>query len=697
MFRRVIAITLTSAVIGGVVLVGPSAGTAAAQEISPTMRAVAEAPAMPVALPSSSERSGKQSVTVGSWLSVDWKDQTLDEELDRYFAVVDVEGATQDEAYELTLYGAGAIEAYVVGADGEVVAHARHWDADRTPPVLQWEYAAGDAIVLVSDQTPVESRWARVAVSPFEGDAAVSGASDAYPLSGQVTGSLDERDASIPFHGGHYEKVWTAPKFADPGQTIVLEFAGDDTDWLSVVVVSDKGTPVAQYPVEDGMAAFALQAGEAFVVTSQAPDDFGRYQYTWDVLPDPATISEVRYESFGAPPTYRVEWQDGSSHFSSEGFVSAHPYDDYRVEISADGKSWQAVPPTSSPDGLIREFELWDGTWQVRVVRESGDFDITSDPVTFKADQDANGWNLTSLTLAAPKQTPPAGKPAGYVDLRGTVTRVDTYRDGSTRTYKPQPQYGVQFRAAGSTKWVNLAHDGQGVVVPGDGTLRVTAGTAGRPGYMTSNDVPVKVTPGTRTYSANVATPKRSTSVGGAMVFSGTITQKYSDGSWRPAVDGSSYSIEKKSGKTWKKVHTGTVKSTGRGEFAATVPLDGKGQYRLVVGGKTVKSWNLNPATPTKTAKVAKPVIGDAGKDRYAVRVDIDQKYSDGKWGQGRYGWTYQVQYREIGSKKWHSTTKVSVNKSAPFDDYVRAKGEVEFRVKATYEGKTYYSPITQA
>ena len=79
------------------------------------------------------------------------------------------------------------------------------------------------------------------------------------------------------------------------------------------------------------------------------------------------------------------------------------------------------------------------------------------------------------------------------------------------------------------------------------------------------------------------------------------------------------------------------------------------------------------------------------------MRVDIDQRFSDGRWGQGRFGWTYQLQYREVGAKKWRSTPKSSIPRSSAFDDYIRVSGDVELRVKARYKGRVYYSPVTKA
>ena len=655
-----------------------------------------------VAAPNPRARSaGYGSIAVGTFTSVTWRDCPYDEELGSYYSVLAITGAEDGAAYTASMGGMGAVQVWVLDADGEAVTYAGHPDG-LVSPQLEWQYQTGDFLLVLSGPMAQAGSTASVTLSRYGGDRSIPGAGSAGQLTTDTAGELDPRDRYLPFHGGHYDTVMRLPKGATSGQLVVLEFEGEDTDWLSVAVLTDRGAPVLEYAVDDGWVAFPQRADEVFVVTSLLPDEFGSYAYTWTVLPD-APVAHARdtgqWWDLDRPPFYTVTWTR-TALITPTTLVDGPAPATYRVEVSRDGTTWSPANLTGRnvPVGTA-EVELWEGEWRVRVALETGGYEIEGDPIAITSWGDRRGWVPTAVTLELPAAAPVPGKADGYRDLRGAIGGTETYRDGRTRPIEDMGKYTVQFRYAGRSDWMGLGHgdDGVGVTIPASGDLRVVAQTPGTSPVAVSNIVPVTVHRTTGAYKGSIATPTRSTSTPGAMVFTGTISGKWTDGSWRPATDGTWYKVQQYSKGKWRTLGSARTTSANPGAINTTFLLDGKGKYRIVAGKSVIKTWTLKPVAPTKTAKVLRPTITAAGAGRYGVSVAISQRFADGRWGPGQHGWTYKAQYRAVGAHKWRGTTTTTMTGPGPFDVHVRTPAVPhEFRVVATYKGRTYTSPTSR-
>lgn len=614
-----------------------------------------------------------------------------------------ITGAKAGEDYSTSVAGRGDIQVYVVDEDGEVLTYAAHPNAAMATPTLEWEYAAGDFLLVVSDEPPLDATTARLSLSRYTGDGALSGAGN-KPLTSALSGELEQTDRWVPFHGGHYDQQWTKPTGAKSAQEdVALYFYGDaeDTDWLSVVVVDSARRPLDEYVVEDGEVLFPLEAGESFVVTSQLPDEFGEYSFEWEVLPQPPKVSVSRA---GSEPTadggaYQVSWTLTTPHLTSVG----NPSMTHHVEISADGKDWQ-TPAVESATGTSLSgsdvIRLRDGAWQIRVVAESDDYEVTSDPISYTADADPAGWQVTALHLDNREVEYYPGKQTGWRDFTDAVTVTETYRDGTTRTSHRNPRVEVQFRAKGSTQWTVMGRSSTTrleYLFHQSGTVRlVLLGSS-----VVSEESPLTVVPRSGVYRATIAKPKASPTAGGAVVLKGTVWEKHADGSWQLLADGRWYQVQRKSGKKWVKVHSGQVGASGPGLIDETIAMAGSGTYRVTVEGKTVASWSLKLASPTKTAKITAPTITRHARSDGTTwtigAATLTQKFSDGRWGPAKHGWTYTYQYRAVGTTKWRNVSKLSVHTPGSLTNYFRTPvGETEFRVVGTFKGKTYTSPLTR-
>lgn len=637
------------------------------------------------------------SIAVGQSLEFPWKDCTRDPDLGEYVCVLTVDHARDGMTYQAALRYAGPTSVFVVDAQGDLVTYGSHPNAWPNRATVEWEYRTGDVLLLVGGQYPqLHGAYAKLELQEFA-DQPVPGVSNAKPLTTQVTGQLQYSSAWLPFHGGHYDRIWTKPNGTSSGQDdVVLYFDGDpaDTDWLSVVVLDVKGFPQAEYAVEDGVVWFPLEAGQSFVVTSQLPDDSGWYTFDWEVLPLPAQVQPVTPEGISQTeqvPLYRVKWATGGRHLASFEL----PQPTYRVEVSRDGAAWEPAVTEGAVDAtrgaLIR---LWDGDWSVRVVLESDGLELASSPVRLTATGDRAGWRVTSLHLPSAPITVYTGTQSAWRSLDGVVG--ETYRDGRTRQTAANAAVRVEFRRAGSTQWVTLGTlQGGEYWMTGTGTLRLATGS------IVSNEVPVTSVAMTQTYRGAVVKPTKSATVGGAVRVQGSVTQQFADGTWRPIAEGRWYQVQRKSGKKWVKVHSAQVRG-GAGTIDDTVSLPGSGTYRLTVEGKPVATWSLKLPSATKTARISAPTVSrhveSKGTTWNSVAATATQRFSDGRWGPAKHGWKYTVQYRAAGTKKWRTVSKHSVHTPGQLSDHFRtAAGAQEFRVVGTFKGRTYTSPIARA
>lgn len=694
--RTVVSVTIAGVLAATVLSGGPA--LASSDPVGPPRVTAGDLPDVPVKLPSLRVLSiGASSLAVGQVLEFAWADQRLDSSLNAYYTVLDVAGAVAGDSYQLTLSGAGDLSAFVLDGLGDVVAYAAHPDAAVAAPTLEWEFADGDRLLLVSDERPLAAPTAQVRLWPL-------GSVDmpwlpTWPLEGGPGGELKPTDPHIPYHGGHVDMGWTRPQEATAGRDqIVLAFEGSkaDTDWLSVVVLDSARVPVQEIPVESGMATFRLPAGQSFVVTSWEPDEFGSYAFQWIMpgTPEVAGVGDPGAWKPGDIPSYRVNWRwSTKSPALSSGMFPAERLR-HTIEVSADGRTWKpGVIARPAWDVLSdgTSVVLADGSHQLRVVTQVGTVRSVSAAFPFQATGDDAGWRITGLRLAKPPLLDIPGEEPDLLDLRHAVTATQVYRDGRTRTkvLDRAPAARFQFETG---EWRHYGEDLPWLSAPGNGAMRVES----KDGKVRSNVVRVVIPKATGKYRATMAQPTRSTTVGGAMVFTGRLSRQYDD-KWRPVHHHTSYRIQRLSGNKWVTIFSGRTQVKATGGFQATVPLAGSGTYRLVASTKPVATWKLSPAKATKTATVTKPSVGKSGKDRLKVGVEIRQRFADGRWGPGWSGWKYQVQYRTAGTSTWRATTRAAVTQSAPFVTTLKAGGKVEVRIKATYKGKTYYSPITKA
>lgn len=299
---------------------------------------------------------------------------------------------------------------------------------------------------------------------------------------------------------------------------------------------------------------------------------------------------------------------------------AASPRSTYRVEISQDGKTWATAKRHRDPAGSGAEMgvQLPDGEWQLRLVREVGDWRSRPAP-SLRRRRGLEGWKVTSIKLTTPKEQYTSGKGSSYRDLRGSVVVTETYRDGSTRTSKTTPER-VQFGAGR----VGLADPGPYRRRPGghgaagqrkparhgrvrQGRRRRGCGSPcrGRP------ELPGAPSPSRRSRRPPVAQwCSRARSSSG-----------YPNGSWQPIEDGRAWGQEGSRASPGRQ-SLGRGTANAKGQFNATVPLE-SAVYRLVVEGQLHKNLEAGRGKATKTATVAKPVVTDAGTNRYSMHVDI--------------------------------------------------------------------------
>lgn len=265
-----------------------------------------------------------------------------------------------------------------------------------------------------------------------------------------------------------------------------------------------------------------------------------------------------------------MKWASVGRHLASFEL----PQPTYRVEVSRDGATWEPAVTEGVVDAtrgaLIR---LWDGDWSVRVVLESDGLELASSPVGLTATGDRAGWRVTSLYLPSTPITVYTGTPSVRRSLDGAVVG-ETYRDGRTRQTAANAGVRVEFRRAGSTQWDTL-----GSLQGGEYWMTGTASLRPATGSIVSNEVPVTSVAMTPTYRGAVAKPKKSTTVGGAVRVQGSVTQRFADGTWHPIAEGRWYQVQRKSGKKWRKVHSGQVRGAA-GAIDDTVSLPGSGTYR---------------------------------------------------------------------------------------------------------------------
>ena len=463
---------------------------------------------LPVTLPPTRKRSLEgTALAVGETLSVTWDQQQLDAEEQLYASRLDVLGATEGQAYQLTLHGSGPISAFVVDADGEIVTYASHPFAQSAAPTLEWEFAPGDVIVLVSDDLPLDSRTATVRLTAYVGDGSLpSTRAGSLPASG-VSGAVRPTSPAVPFHGGHFDARWALNAGAGSQNNVVLSFEGDeeDTDWLSVLVLDDQLDADRRDP--GGVGRWPRSRWPRTRPSSlprTCPDEFGSYSFQW-LTGSESEITDIigpSWWTLSSQPGYRVEFDRSGSVEASSGWLGERG-PSHSVEISRDGEAW-APGKVERPDVDIDEggvrILLLDGQWQLRLVTELGGVEFVAEPIAFRAAGDDLGWRVTSLRLSTPKEQYTPGRGSWYRDLRNSVVATETYRDGTTRTRRITPDR-VQFKYAGKPGWLGLTEGGsdpRGTVrVPANGTLRV----ADKSGKVLSNEIAVSVPKGTKSLS----------------------------------------------------------------------------------------------------------------------------------------------------------------------------------------------------
>ncbi len=680
----------------------PGAPAAVALDSSPLTQLSAELPADGVdqqtteALADAVETPAPLSITPDSSLRVTWAEEELDPDLAAHVAGVDIAGAVAGASYRVSLAGAGPIEVYVVGADGEVVAAAGHPDAAIAAPDLEFEYATDDVIVLVSDGSSPTSPEATLTLARYTGDEEVR-APQATLAAAVESATLRPTDPHVPFQGGHVARVHTVPAAVQPGQVLALDFQGGTLANPVLMILDSAGTVVDAGLLDVGPVEFPLEAGERFLITSALPDQFGSYSFGWKFRAGPVRItsatgskplptghaSDLVTVTWSGAPSVAPGWDEVPIWVQRPGLS---------LEYSPDGKQWFASDQQEMSGGR-GTWPVPDGTWKIRLVGEFDGEEFSTNVVTVTCTGDLHGWTDTALRLVVPNRSPRTpGLPDGYRDVTRARHLVQTYRDGRTRTVVSEGSgYPVEFRATGSTSWQVLPFVTSGaVIVPRTGEIRIEEN--GR----RTNAVPITVVPVTSALSSTVARPTRSAQ-GGAMDFRGTISQKWADGSWREALNGTKYRVQERRKGKWRTVYRGATAASRPGKIHAAVPLARTARYRLTVDGRTIGSWKLAPAKPTRTAWITKPVVRLEKKARWGYAAfDVRQRYSDGHVGPHSSGWIVRVQHRAPGATKWRTLGRPGPPPTNEHGNPVYHAGHGQWRIVGTYRGRTYTSPTTR-
>ncbi len=686
--RRGWSTALVIALLSGAVVVPP----ATAQDVSDPgsgSRLSALELVPPDAAALDAEVRTRANVSVGGSLTLRWADAEVDPELDAHVFDVDIRGAIAGQDYRAALAGSGPIDLALLDSEGELLAYAEHPDAAVAVPDLEWEYAVGDQLVAISDAAPPAAPSATLTLTRYTGGEQVRAPQSTLSAPWE-TGELDPRDPHIPFQGSHVDRILLPATLAQPDQFVRVTLDPASTLPDPVLIVLDSaGMLVDAAALADNGLEFPLAAGERIAVTSARPDTFGTYRLHWEFLPDAVTITSAQ----GSRPTAdgqalsTVSWTR-SYWISGNG---ARPLDQ-TLEYSADREHWTQLFGAQAA-GTAKGF-IPDGTWWIRLVSEFEGEPLFSDPVRITCTGDTTNWTTTGRTLRMPKASPRVpGKPDGYRTLKGGVTLTQRYVDGQTRTTPLDLDSidAVLFRPVGSTRWQELPKEPRAdhVVIPSTGSVRV------RDNYMAlTNEVPITVVAATKNLRGSASKPRRSAR-GGAMDFTGTLSQQWADGSWRPAVDGTVVKVQRKSGSRWRTVYTGRLRAGAAGAIRETAQLTRAGTYRLRAGTGTLGTWKLTPAKPTRTARVDAPVIRRApGRKHVTFPIVIHQRYSDGHYGPPAPGWMLRIQRRSSGSGTWRTVDRHSPSALHSLPVYPGAVGQ--WRVVGTYKGRNYTSPTVR-
>lgn len=314
----------------------------------------------------------------------------------------------------------------------------------------------------------------------------------------------------------------------------------------------------------------------------------------------------------------------------SDGVVTDGPLaGSQRLESAAvDSATWTTTNPSTCAVTVTLS-----ASRQFRCVSGSG----THDPVTVTA-----MTPTTTVTLGTPTVTPASSVRGESITLAAPVSMV--YPDSSSWPAPTDVQYRIEFLAASSDRWVQIAgpftlesrgNVNRPMTMPGTGKLRIVSGSVA----STPVDL-VEATP-QETYTWSEVSFPTSVPTRGMLSASARVRQTWSDGVSRNVADGTAIEVQFATAYStldpdlqWRTVSTAT---SGGGAVSIRVAPLTSGFWRLKLGssmttpafvqlvGSTPLAWS---ATFVPRAN-EKPFVGTAS--RYDVSMSLGG-YAGGSW-----------------------------------------------------------------
>lgn len=249
--------------------------------------------------------------------------------------------------------------------------------------------------------------------------------------------------------------------------------------------------------------------------------------------------------------------------------------------------------------------------------------------------------STTRITLACLATSPPSectatkpqvtAVPSGTSVTFGAVLRR-LWSDGVTTNEPVTGSQTLQRALPSSSSFATISNSTCAYTTDIDFSYQYRCQAAG------SDFTPVTVTALTRTFDYVVPTPVLTPSfavMGSPVTVSGTIQERYSDGSLWPALASTTYSVEfRASGSTSWRTIVSSRALNAPGSYSATFTMSGEGSVRVVRGSDVSTSVELKELVPSETYQLGTLALPAEVAPRQSVpmRATVRAQFSDGSF-----------------------------------------------------------------